>query len=434
MAPDTRPPTQWRHFAIAGYAIIVLTFGVAGGWAAVAKVDQAVVAPAVVAVENNRKTLQHFEGGIVRDILVKDGEQVAEGQVLFRLEKVQAQANNDLLQSQLDSSQALEARLLAEREGKDDITWPASLAQRRDLPQVQRLMADQLGQFQDRRGSLNGQIKVMEAKIDQVKTEIGGIAIEKQSMERQVAYINEELVNLRRLLQSQLVPATRVFAMERERTRLEGAIGKAISDSARAEGQVAEINVQIRQMKQKFQEEVATALLEVRQKISDYRERSTVAKDVLKRIEIVSPRAGTIQNLKVFTLGQVIRSGEPLLDIVPQDEPLIVQAQFSPNDIDTVHAGAEAEIRFPSFHSRQLPLMVGKLQFVSRDRLVDEAQRTQYYLGVVAINKSDIPEEYRSRIRPGMPAEVIVTAGERTVLNYLVSPLTESLRKTFIEK
>lgn len=434
MAHVTRPPTQWRHFAIAGYAIIVLTFGVAGGWAAVAKVDQAVVAPAVVAVESNRKTLQHFEGGIVREILVKDGDQVGQGQVLFRLEKVQAQANNDLLQSQLDSAHALEARLLAERENKDDITWPESIAQRSSLPQIQRLMDDQLGQFQDRRASLRGQIKVLEAKIGQVKTEIGGIAIEKASTEKQVAYINDELVNLRRLLQNQLVPATRVFAMERERTRLEGVIGKAISDSARAEGQIAEINVQIRQLQQRFQEEVATSLLEVRQKIGDYSERSTVAKDVLKRVEIVAPRSGTIQNLKVFTLGQVIRSGEPLLDIVPQDEPLIVQAQFSPTDIDTVHAGAEAEIRFPSFHSRQMPLMVGKLQFVSHDRLIDEAQRVQYYLGVVAINKADIPEEYRSRIRPGMPAEVIVTAGERTVLNYLVSPLTESLRKTFIEK
>jgi HlyD family secretion protein len=425
---------DWRKFALAGYAVIFLTFGIAGGWAAIAKIDRAVVAPGFVSVETNHKTVQHFEGGIIREILVKEGDSVKEGQVLIRMEKVQAQANSDLLNNQLYSYLALEARLLAERDEREAIAWPPEFGSRENDPQIAKLMSDEVGQFNERRSSLNGQIKIIESKAGQLKTEIGGIGIEKDSEEKQVKYINEELVSLRKLLAKQLVPTQRVFAMERERTRLEGAIGKAISDAAKAQGAIAEMGIQVSQLQQKFKEDVATALLDVRQKIGDYRQRSIVAQDVLRRIEVTSPRSGTVQNLKASTLGQVVRAGEALLDIVPLDERLIVQAQFSPGDIDIVHQGQSAEIRFPAFHSRTLPLMMGHLESVSRDRLMDEATKQPYYLGIVSINKADIPDDYRARLRSGMPAEIIVASGERTVLTYLVSPLSSSIRKTFIEQ
>ncbi len=425
---------DWRKFALAGYALIFLTFGVAGGWAAIAKVDRAVVAPGFVSIETNHKTVQHFEGGIIRAILVKEGDIVKEGQVLIRMEKVQAQANSDLLSNQLYSYLALEARLLAERDDLNAIVWPAEFDSRQKDPLISKLMSDEIGQFNERRSSLNGQIKIIEAKVGQLKTEIEGIEIEKDSEEKQVKYINEELVALRKLLVKQLVPTQRVFAMERERTRLEGAIGKAISDAAKAQGAISEMGIQSSQLQQKFKEDVATALLDVRQKIGDYRQRSIVADDVLRRVDVASPRSGTVQNLKVTTLGQVVRAGEALFDIVPLDERLIVQAQFSTGDIDIVHQGQKAEIRFPAFHSRTMPLMTGVLESVSRDRLMDEATKQPYYLGIVSINKADIPDEYRARLRPGMPAEVIVASGERTVLTYLVSPLSSTIRKTFIEQ
>ena len=252
-------------------------------------------------------------------------------------------------------------------------------------------------------------------------------------MEKQVYFINEELKGLRILHTKQLVPTNRLYQMERERTRLEGAIGKTISDSAKAEGAIEEINVQIAQIRQKFIEEVATALLDVRQKIGDFRQKGVVAEDVLKRVDIISPRSGTVQNLKVFTLGQVVRQGEALLDIVPEDERLIIQAQFVPTDIDVIHQGQNAEVRFPAFHARTIPVMMGKIETLSQDRLIDDASKQPYYLGTVSLNKTDIPDEYRSRLRAGMPAEVIVAAGERSVMSYLTSPLVAALRKTFIE-
>jgi len=428
------PTTEWRKFALAGYGLIFLTFGVAGGWAAVAKLDRAVVAPAFISTETNKKTVQHLEGGIVQEILVKEGERIEQGQVLVRLEKVQAQANSDLLGGQLRSALALEARLLAERDNRDSIAWPSEFDHYEQDPIFAKLVEDEVGQFNERRSSLKGQIEILEAKAAQLKTEIEGIQIEKTSTEGQVKYINEELVSLRKLLSRQLVPANRVFSMERERTRLEGVIGKTISDMAKAQGAINEIHVQIAQLRQKFLEEVANSLLEVRQKIGDYRQRGIVARDVLRRVDVTAPRAGTVQNIKVFTLGQVLRPGEALLDIIPDDERLIVQAQFSTNDIDSVHQGQNAEIRFPAFHSRTLPVMMGVIDTLSHDRLLDEASKQQYYLGRISISRADIPQNYRARLQAGMPAEVIVSGGERTALEYLVSPLSSSLRKTFIEQ
>lgn len=425
---------EWRKYAVIGYAIIFATFGVGGGWAAITKLDRAVVAPGYIAVENNRKTVQHFEGGIVDETLVKEGSHVKSGQVLMRLQKTAAQANSELFKSQLRSSLALEARLIAEREEKDRIAWPAEFANAAEDPALAKLVEDETARFDERRASIKGQFQILEAKIEQLNNEIQGIQIEKNATEGQVKYINEELVSLRRLLSRQLVPANRVFAMERERTRLEGVIGKTISDTARAQAGINEMRVQIAQIKQKFHEEVANALLEVRQKIADYRQRIIVAQDVLRRIDVIAPRAGTVQNLRVFTVGQVVRSGESLLDIVPDDERLIVEAQISTTDIDSVHEGQKAEIRFPAFHSRTLPVMTGVLESISRDRMVDESTKQAFYRAIISISKADIPQEYRSRLQAGMPAEVIVSGGERTALDYFVSPLASSLRKTFIEQ
>jgi len=426
--------SDWRGIAVAGYAVITLTFGVVGVWAAVAKLDKAVVAQGFVAVETNRKSVQHFEGGMVREIFIKEGDHVTKGEVLLSLKKVQAQANNDLVKNQLDSGLALEARLLAERDQKENITWPEEFSGRSAEPLLVRIMTDQIHQFQERHTSLEGQVSVLESRIEQLTMGIKGIAIEKDSTEKQVGYINDELVNLRDLGKKQLVPMTRVYAMERERTRLEGVIGHSIADTAKAQSSIGEIKIQIQQLRQKFQEDIASSLLEVRQKIADARERVTVAGDVLNRVEIVAPLDGTVQNLKVFTVGQVLRAAETLLEIVPDEEPLVVNAQFSPNDIDSVYGGQQAEIRFPAFHSREIPLMMGRIQSISHDRLMDEQSRQFYFLGVISLDRSDIPEEYRPRIRPGMPAEVVVASGERTVLSYIISPLSESLRKSFRER
>ena len=424
---------DWRKAAVSGYVLIILTFGVAGGWAAVAKLDSAVVAGGFVAVDTNRKVVQHYEGGIIDEILIKEGDSVQEGQVLFRIQKIQAQANYDLQNNQLNSALAIEARLLAERRLADDIEWPKEFADVSDKLQLQTLMRDEAAQFKERRQSLNNQSNVLESRIKQIAIEISGIEIQRQAAEKQLEFMQTELVNLRELQTRQLIAAQRVFALERERERLQGDIGRLIAEAAKGRGTTEEIKLQIQQLNQKFQEDAASALLDIRQKISDLRERIRVAHDVLRRVDIIAPRKGTVQNLKVFTIGQVVRAGEPLLEIVPDDEPLIIQAQISPTDIDSIKVGQMAEIQFPSFHDRQAPLMLGRLESVSRDRLIDEASRQPYFLGIISISRAEMPEIFKNRVRPGMPAEILVAAGERTALNYLVSPLANSLRKSFTE-
>jgi HlyD family secretion protein len=433
------PETSWARIAALGYVLIFLTFGVVGGWAAVAKIDRAVSAPGVVAIDTNRKTVQHLEGGIVREILVKEGGAVAQGAILFRLENVQAKADYQLNENQLHSLLATEARLVAERDEKDDIAWPAEIAPPSSSSALDtegwdnQVMADQAAEFNKRRSSLQGQVEVLKSRIDQLRDEIHGVQLEQEAAENQVDYINKELTGLRELSQKQLIPTTRLYTMERERERLQGGIGEAIANIAKSNGQIGEYNIQIQQLKEKFQEQIASSLTDVRQKVADVREKMAIAKDVLSRSEVVAPVAGTVQNLKIFTIGQVVRPGEPLLDIVPNNEHLIVEVQFSPNDIDGVLIGQQAEIRFPAFHSRMIPLIVGRLESLSRDRLVDETSKQPYYRGIVGLDSTNIPEEWRSRVRAGMPAEVIVASGERTVLSYFVSPLTSTLRKGFIE-
>ena len=425
---------EWRKFALSGYALIFLTFGVMGLWAGIAKVDKAVVASGNVSVETNKKTIQHLEGGIVKEILVKEGQRVNKDQVLIKLESTQAQANSEILTNQVMSSLGLEARLLAERDGKKQIIWPSEFDNYKAKPFLVKLVEDQEQQFRERRDSLNAQLDILDSRIKQTQKGVEGLEIQKSAAEKQLGFLKQELDSLHKLLKKNLVGLNKVLAREGDQTRVEGAIGSAIVDIAKGQSQINELELTKAHTKQKFDEEVATSLLDVRNKLGDFRQKNVVASDVLKRIDITARRAGTIQNFKVFSIGQVVRPGEPLLDIVPDDEKLIIQGMFQPQDIDVVHEGQKAEIRFPAFHSRTLPTMEGTIETLSHDRLMDEASKQPYYLGTIAISKADIPDDYRVRLRPGMPAEIIVAAGERTVLSYLVGPLTSSIRKTFIEQ
>ena len=431
----TKPAAKsdWRIVAITGYFVIILTFGIGGVWAAIAKLDSAVIAPGYVATETNRKTVEHYEGGIIREILTKEGDHVDQGQVLFRLQTVQSQANSETVHDQLDLALALEARLAAENTQSEHIIWPKAFEDRLQDPALGHILSDQVHEFEERRATLDGQIDILNSRIQQTRTEMQGIGTEKELTEKQVSFISKELVGLRELGEKQLIPASRVYAMEREEARLEGSMGQLTADRAKAESAIGELQLQIGQVKQKFQEEVAANLLDVRQKITELQEKMKVAGDILSRDEIKAPRAGTVQNLKVFTRGQIIRSGEALLDIVPDDEPLVVDAQFSPTDIDNIHAQMQAEIRFPAFHSRTVPVMIGKLESISSDRILDDTTHQYFYRGIISLDRADIAEEYRLRVRPGMPAEVVVPVGSRTVLSYLVSPLVDLLRKTFRE-
>ena len=277
-------------------------------------------------------------------------------------------------------------------------------------------------------------MQILHERIRQIQVEIDGIRIERTSTEAQLGYIRSELAGVLVLYGQKLVPVSRVMALQRERARLEGSIGRLIADAAKAERNIAEIRLNIDQIEEKAQEEVANATTEVRQRIGETREKLTVAGDVLRRIDVVAPIAGSVQALRIAGGGQVIRPGEPLLEIVPGTYTLQIHAEFNPNDIADLRPGQEVEIRFPTFHARTTPLILGHFDLVSRDRLVDETTNQPYFLGLISTDEAGIPPGLRDRLRAGMPAEVIVPTGERTLMSYLVSPLSNSFRRALIEK
>jgi HlyD family secretion protein len=425
---------DWRRYAIAGYALIAVFFGIAGLWAAFIRLDRAVISPGVVVTESSRKVVQHFEGGMVQAILVKDGQTVRAGDVLLRVDPVQSQASADLFRNQLDAAQVLEARLRAEQDQTDDLRLPAELAARRSEPDLARMIADQAGEMSERRKTLKGQLALVEAKVTQLETEISGLAVEKSSVEAQVGFIRQELEGLRSLHQRNLIPLSRLLVMERERTRLEGVIGRSVAERAKAENAINEAGLQITQLKQKLQEAVTAQLLETRQKIGELREKLVVAQDVFRRHEIRASHEGVIQALKVYAIGQVIRSGEPLMEIVPTTDRLVITVQFSPSDLETVRAGMRAEIKFPSFQTRRTPTLFGTLATVSRDRLVDDGTKQPYFAGTVEIDEHALPAEVRHRLLAGLPAEVVVSAGERTALEYMFAPFFDAMGRAFHER
>lgn len=436
-----RASSDLRAVAFGGFGLIFLAFGVVGGWAATAPLGSAVIGSGTIVAESNKKTVQHLEGGIVAKINIHEGDHVKAGDVLFVLDATAPQATYDLHRNQLISAQAQEARLVAEQKSLPEIEFPEDWKNSTDQVVV-RAMADQRRQFDDRRGSLDGQIGLLRSQMVTLRTEIDGLLKEKDGKERQVAFLTDEIDTVANLLKSGLALKARLLALEREKASLEGQIGRAVADQSKAENNINEAQLKIGQLKQQFFEQTIKDLVDIRAKVSDLRERTVMAGDVLRRLEIVAPVTGTTQGLQVFTVGAVIRAGQPLVDIAPDNDQLLVQAQFQPADASHLFQfingergkSTKAEVRFVSVHDRALPMIPGTIRSISRDRLVDEAKKEAYYLAVVTVDQKDLPPELKGQLNPGLPAEVLIPTSERTVMQYLSEPLMNTLRRTMREK
>ena len=423
-----------RVFAFIGYGIIVFCFVVLGGWAAITPLGGAVVASGFVTTEGNKKTIQHLEGGIVKEILIHEGQHVEAGETILRLDDTSPGANVEIFRNQLYAAIARDARLAAELDGSADIEFPAELTSVSDDAIAAKAIDDQLSQFKERRASLDGQVSILRSRADQLRQEIEGLDRQRSANEEQVNFIIDELKDVRGLYEKSLVSKTRWLALERERARLAGEIGKAISERAKAEKSIGETELQIQQTKQKFQEEVSRDLVDTREKLRDLRNKFVVARDAFRRLDVVAPVTGRVQSLKVFTIGAVIRPGEPVLEIAPDQDRLVIQAHISTLDIEGVHAGNAAEVRFPAFHDRAMPMIGGKILSISQDRLIDEATKQPYYLALIDVPEENLPEHYRGKVASGMNAEVIMPTIERTALNYFVEPLRNRMRTAFRER
>lgn len=430
---DTALP-DWRRPALFGYLVIVLAFVVCGAWSAFAELADNIAAPGVVSLASSRKIIQHFESGIVAKILVHEGQHVRRGQVLFVLDDTAARANTIAIQNQLYALLAEEARLLAERAGAPQVNYPQQLIKDNTAPIVKNAVADENKQFLERRAALTGEVNLLNSQIEQYETQIQGISDEKTAAKTQLGLVDSELDDLHGLLERNLVQKTRVLSLESERSRLAGVIGQADADIAKAKEDMAEVRLQIDQVHKKFAEDVNKQILQVRENLAEMREKMVVAENVLRRTKIRAPRTGTVQNLHVATVGGVITPGEPLAELIPDDENLIINAQVSPADVDAIHAGMQVEVTLAAFHGYTLPLIMGRVESVSQDRIVNQESKAAYFLARVVVDKKDVPSIVKHRIRAGMPAEVIGSTGERTVMSYLMRPLRSGASSAFREK
>lgn len=427
-----KPPV--RTVVAIGAAIVAVFFGIFGVWAAVAPLNTAAIAPGEVTVEGKRKTVQHFEGGIVSEILVRDGAQVAAGQVLVRLERTQAQAVLSLVEGRHLSARALAARLVAERDDAETIVFPPAMLSRAADPAYRTAMDGQRRIFDARRNALSSKIALLRKRDSQVRIEISGLRAQVKADDRQLALIEEELSGIRSLVKRGLVPKPRLLALERRAAEISGGRGRNIAAIARAQQSMGETRLKIQDLKASRLNEVVRELRDVESRLDDLGERRSASSDVLTRTEIRAPIAGTVVGLKIATTGGVIAAGEAIMDIVPADDRLIVEAKVSPQDIDIVRAGLPAQVRFTALSQRNSVPVDGDVVSVSADRLADQFTPEGYYLARIAL----LPDVQKSlggvKLQPGMQAEVMIVTGANTALGYFMKPVANSFNRAFREE
>ena len=430
-APDARA----RPTIVAGIVVMFLLFGVIGMWAALVPLATGAVAPGKVVVEANRKEIQHLEGGIVKELLVKEGQAVKAGEILVRLDNTTASARSELLRGQKVSAQASEARLVAERDNIAEITFPEELlsVEATDT-KVHEILDTQRRLFSTRKEAVEGQIGVLNQKIAQSGEEIRGLREQISSANRQIALLDEEIKTVSGLLSAGNATKPRLLALKRQQAELVGQRGQSQAMISRAEQTINEAKIAIINQRTEFLNKVVAELKETQGQLSDLVEQSRAASDVARRIEIAAPIDGTVTGLAIHTIGGVVKPGETLMALVPQHDKLIVEARISPLDIDQVRTGLEAKVRLTAFKQRFTKPVTGKVVTVSADRFDDQRTGEGYFIARIEIPQSEIAKQSKLKLSPGMPADTLIVTGKRTMLSYLTSPIRDSFSKAFREQ
>lgn len=426
-------PSDFRKPMVTGFAIIGIALGGFGTWAAFAPLDSAVVTAGTVTVESRRKIVQHREGGIIAQMLVKEGDQVAAGTVLVRLQDALAQSQMDNLETQQDAKMAEQARLVAERDGRATIAFPANFATRSTEPKLAEIVAREQDRFTQRKKTLDGQQGILDARIAQLESQHQGRSDMEKSKRDQLALLQKEVAGLRGLTAKGFYPVNKLSAQERELARMQGEMMSDGAGASQTDKEIGETRLQILQAEQKFREDVTTELTRVETEINELGQKLVAARDSVERLAVVAPVAGTVQNLKVAGIGAVVPPGGDMMELVPENDRLIVEAHVNSRDIDRVHPGQEAELRFTAFGSRTTPVIQGEVDVVSADATTDPQTRQSTYTARV-----EVPDEQAARLpralKAGMPVEVMLEGGARTPLEYFIKPLTDSFARAFKEQ
>jgi HlyD family secretion protein/epimerase transport system membrane fusion protein len=416
-----------------GYAAVLLFFGGFGAWAAIAPLASAAIAFGVVSPDGSRKTVEHLEGGIVREIHVREGDEVRAGQILVALEDVRARAEFEELRERFVHLVTVEARLLAEQAGIDSIASPSAL-EGVDPTIVGPAMTAQRRLFASRRVTLEGREQILGQRILQLEAEIDGLHEVIAAQDEQLALIGQEIEGVQTLYDKGLSRLPQLLELKRAQADVRADRATDRAQIARHQRAIGETRLQLLTMREQLQEQVAEELSQVRTDLAAVRSQLPSREDVLSRTVVTAPLAGTVMNVRVTTATGVVEPGEPLLDLVPHDAQLVIDARVKPTDMDTVHAGQAARVLFPAYGQRNLPQIFGQLRSVSADRMADERTGEPYFLAKVEVAPAELERLAPDiTLSPGMPADVMILTGERTLLDYLVRPFIESVTKSFRE-
>lgn len=414
----------WLPLRYALFAIL-LTGVLVGGWGALAKIDSAAVAIGTLSVDLNRRVVQHLEGGIVGEVLVREGDVVEAGQALLRLDATRAQAQVTTIEDEMDRLRAREAVLVAERDGLDAPIFPGEFLRRASEPKIADILAVQRNEFAARRASLQGQSDILGQRALQFRKQIDGLNVRITSNDRQLALVRQEIAGVEGLVRSGLERLPRLLGLQREEARLLGERGESIENVGRIEQAINEAEMQRSQLFRARQEEVAKDLRDVQGRLFELHERLVAASDQLNRIDVTAPEGGTVMDLRFTARGGVIAPGAQVAAIVPREERLVVEAQLNPAEVDTVRPGMLASIRFSHAAARWTPVIDGVVERISPDRMVDQRTGAPYFMVRIGVTAEELERHADLRLQSGMQAEVLIRRGERSVATYIIRPLMD---------
>jgi HlyD family secretion protein len=434
--PAAAPSDGWdaRGYIRFGLFCVLLLAGGLFGWGATAKLKGAVISSGHLRVESQRQVVQHPDGGVVGEILVREGDLVDAGQILVRLDGTTLLSELAVQESQLYELMARRGRLEAEQTDSETISFDEELLAAAANPEVQKLITGQQSLFEARLKTMGREIEVLQERQIQIREQITGSEAEVDALTHQSALIEQELEGQRKLLEQGLAQASRVLALERESARLAGERGQKVAQTAQLKGQISEIEIELLKMRAARREDAITKLRDLGFREYELKERRIALNEQLSRLDVRAPLDGVVLDMTVHALKSVVRPAEPILHIVPSGSEMVVDAQVDPIHVDSVHAGQEAVLRFSSFNSRTTPELFGGVVKISPDVFTDEATKRSYYRVEVALRAGELAKLKGQALIAGMPVEVFIQTGERTPLNYLVKPIEDFITRAAREE
>lgn len=417
--------TDSRQYVRMGWLIVLV--GVVGFllWASFAPLDQGAPAQGTVVAASGRKIIQHQAGGTVEDILVKDGDEVKAGQVLVKMNSIVAQSTSDVTSTQLITATAAEARLTAERDNASKINFPKWLLAKKSETHVADSLTLQQQLFVSRQTSLQSELSAIDENMAGLKLQLKGQEESMINKKQQQVILKEQVENLRELAKDGYIARNRVLDLERTYAQINGAISEDVGNMGRINRQLAEVTLRRLQRQQDYQKEVRSQLSEVQKEAESLQSRAKVSDFELNNVYVKAPVDGTIVGMNIFTKGGVVGAGFKLMELVPKNDALIVEGSLAINLIDKVHPGLDVEFVFSAFNTNTTPHIPGKLTQISADRSIEERSGMPYYKFQAVVTPEGLKKLGNLHIRPGMPVDMTIKTGERTMMNYLLKPITD---------